>query len=357
MIQGKPASVDATKKFHGTVPVGSGTTTVVIAATDASGNVAANTYEIDQTASAATLTYDANGNLTSDGTRTFEWDAENRMVAINSGTNRSEFTFDGLDRRVRIVEKDSSATFRDAQLIWNGTAIAEERLSTGEVNRFFTDGEQHNGTARYLTRDHLGSVREVTDAAGAIVTRNDYDPYGRLMRISGTEDSRFAYTGHLVHAPSGLTLARYRAYDPALGRWLGEDPAGNVDGPNLYTVRADRPDRALRRDGLALGILAEHRRSGICRRQDRGADAYRQRVFGPWRGPKQPQKEDARDTGPIPRGDWDIGPKQNKPNTGPASLPLTPRPGTDTHKRDGFFVHGDNGRGNNSACGVHHPAS
>lgn len=90
--------------------------------------------------------------------------------------HRSEFTHDGLDRRVRIVEKDSGATTRDAHLIWDGTEIAEERLSTAEVNRFFTDRESHNGVARYLTRDHLGGIREVTDASGAVVTRNDYDP-------------------------------------------------------------------------------------------------------------------------------------------------------------------------------------
>jgi len=61
---------------------------------------------------------------------------------------------------------------------------------------------------RYVTRDYLGSVREVTDAAGTVVTRNDYDPYGRLMRISGTEDSRFGYMGH--YTPSGLALALCR---------------------------------------------------------------------------------------------------------------------------------------------------
>ncbi len=55
---------------------------------------------------------------------------------------------------------------------------------------------KHDGSARYLTRDHLGSIREVTDSAGAVVTRNEYDPYGRLTRVGGTEDGRFGYTGH-----------------------------------------------------------------------------------------------------------------------------------------------------------------
>lgn len=193
---------------------------------------------------------DANGNLTSDGTRTFEWDAVNRFVAVNDGTKRSEFSYDGLSRRTRIVEKENGATVRDAALFWDGTGIVEERLSTGEVNRFFADGEQHNGAARYLTRDLLGSVREVTDSAGTLVTRNDFDPYGRLTRVGATEDSRFAYTGHLNHVPSGLVLALYRAYDPTLGRWLSEDPEGFIDGPMMFAYVLNGPVNA--RDPFGL---------------------------------------------------------------------------------------------------------
>ena len=348
-VQGKPVTVDAANTFQGTVPVTTGTTTVAVTATDASGNQTTNTYEIDQSGAGSTYTYDANGNLITDGNRSFEWDAENRLVAVNVGTHRSEFTYDGLDRRVHIVEKESGATVRDAQLFWAVAEIIEERLSGGEVNRFFSDGEQHNGAARYLTRDHLGSIREVTDAAGTVVTRNDYDPYGQLTRIAGTEDSRFGYTGHLAHAPSGLALALYRVYDPALGRWLGEDPAGELDGPNLYAYVRNSPIALFD----AMGLHWEYSQStgALVYVDDKtGSRTPTGRGYsGRGEGLNNPNKEGARNTGPIPRGDWDIGPKQNKPNTGPASLPLTPRPGTDTHKRDGFYVHGDNGRGKNSA--------
>ena len=167
------------------------------------------------------------------------------------GTHRSEFTYNGASQRTRIVEKENGATIRDAQLVWDGTAIIEERLATGEVNRFFSDGEQHNGIARYLTRDHLGSIREVTDSAGTVVTRNDYDPYGRLTRIAGSEDSRFRFTGHLAHTPSGLALAPYRAYDPTFGRWLSNDPARYVDGPNLMRTSGTGHPRCMNRSGCS----------------------------------------------------------------------------------------------------------
>ena len=92
-----------------------------------------------------TLTYDLNGNLIDDGSsRTFEWDAANRLLAINyTGTsNRSEFTYDGLGRRAKIVEKNGSTATSTKQLVWNGSSIAEERDASNVVTRrFYSQGE------------------------------------------------------------------------------------------------------------------------------------------------------------------------------------------------------------------------
>jgi len=267
-IDGKLASVDGANSFSGSTVVGPGTTTVTVAASDASGNTAVRAFEIDASTASKSFNYDANGNLTGDGTRTFEWDAENRLVAVNIGTQRSEFTYDGLDRRVRIVEKENAVTVRDAHLIWDRTVIVEERLVTGAINRFFDYGEQHDGVARYLTRDHLGSIREVTDEQGTVVTRNDYDPYGRLTRTSGAEDSQFGYTGHFFHAASGLALPMYRAYDAGLGRWLSEDPLGFIDGPNVNGYVGNNPvvrvdEFGLQYDSVTRSLIEAIRRGDI----------------------------------------------------------------------------------------------
>lgn len=63
--------------------------------------------------------------------------------------------------------------------------------------------------------------------------------------------------------------------------------------------------------------------------------------------------QNVRNTGPIPQGTWIIGQQQNN-TTGngrnlPASMRLTPANGTDTLGRDGFIIHGDNNRGDQSA--------
>jgi len=46
-----------------------------------------------------------------------EWDAENRLVAVNQGTHRSEFTYDGESRRVRIVEKENGSVTSDKRYL------------------------------------------------------------------------------------------------------------------------------------------------------------------------------------------------------------------------------------------------
>src|SRR6266446_9080754 len=83
-----------------------------------------------------TLNYDLNGSLTSDGsTRTFEWDGANRLVAINytGTTQRSEFTYDGLNRCVKLVEKNGSTIVSTRKFVWCGTECCEFRNNNGAV--------------------------------------------------------------------------------------------------------------------------------------------------------------------------------------------------------------------------------
>jgi RHS repeat-associated protein len=241
-VQGRTAVVTAANEFIGSASVQAGTTTVAVTATDASGNTRTNGYEVTQPTATQTLTYDANGSLTADGTRTFEWDGANRLVAINEGTHRTEFTYDGLSHRTRIVEKDATVVITDRSYIWCGESICEERLSDGSVvRRFFDHGMQENGVAFFYTMDHLGSIRELTDTTGSVRARYDYDPYGRMTKVSGDKDSFYTFAGLWSHAPSGLMLSPTRAYDPAFGRWVSEDPIGLRGGLNVHGYAEGMP--------------------------------------------------------------------------------------------------------------------
>jgi RHS repeat-associated protein len=243
-IGGAPGQVSASNSFEGVTSVSTGTNTVAVVATDPSGNVRTNTYEVAVAGTAKTFTHDANGNLTSDGTRTFEWDAEDRLVAVVQGTRRSEFTYNGLGQRVRIVEMDGAAVLTDRWYVWCELSICEERDSSGSsvLRRFFHHGVQEGTDAYLYTRDHLGSIREVTDATGTLRARYDYDPYGRQTKLSGDKEAAFGFTGHFRHSPSGLELAPFRAYDSSIGRWLREDPIGfSTADLNLYSYVSNDP--------------------------------------------------------------------------------------------------------------------
>jgi len=217
-------------------------------------NQTSQSYQVTNSGSTTSFTYDANGNLTSDGTRTFTWDAEDRLISVTIGTHVSTLSYDGLSRRVEIVEADNGSTTSDTTFLWCGLALCEARdASTGTVlKRHFAEGVQDAGTAFFYTRDHLGTVRELTDSSNTVRARYDYDAGGRRTRISGDKDADIGYTNHYQHMPSGLLLAPFRAYDASLGRWLSEDPIGWAGGANRYAYVDGRPIVAVDPDGLQV---------------------------------------------------------------------------------------------------------
>jgi len=206
------------------------------------------------------------GTLTNGGTsvlplRTYEWDAENRLRAINyTATNqRSQFTYDGIGRRVEILELTNGVVQSDTKYVWCGPAICEARDSTGAnvLRRMFERGEVFIGspnTSYYYTNDHLGSVREIVDNNGVLRSRYDYDPYGNKIAIQESFQSSYGYTGIFAHQPSGLWLTWFRALESTSGRWLSRDPFGENGGFNLYGYAGNDPANLSDRLGLWFGV-------------------------------------------------------------------------------------------------------
>jgi RHS repeat-associated protein len=179
----------------------------------------------------------------SPGTYTFAFQAA-QAVSVNDSSQQARVTLLGLPT--------SAKTF-----VWSGNTIAEERDASGEIvtKRFFAEGEQRIGGDDagnyYYSRDHLGSVREVTDASGVVKVQYDYDAWGNQV-VAGNMSFDFGYTGHYRHAASNLYLAEYRAYDPALGRWLSRDPLDDAElrqGTNLYAYVHNMPGNSVDPDG------------------------------------------------------------------------------------------------------------
>jgi RHS repeat-associated protein len=194
------------------------------------------------------LTYDLNGSITSDGaTRTFEWDGANRLIAINytGFTTRSEFTYDGLSRMVKIVEKIGAPINSTRKFVWAGQEKVEFRDAADAVTqRNYTQGQYVGTTAYFLPAITSGRSAKCSPAGGTVVARYDYDPYGRSTTVLGTTPTDFNFTGLYRHSKSNLDLATYRAYDPDLARWLDHDPLKNAElsqGTNLYAYVSNNP--------------------------------------------------------------------------------------------------------------------
>lgn len=199
--------------------------------------------------SGSTLTYDANGNMTSDGTNSYSWDAENRLIRITypATNNFTDFTFDGLGRNVKIVETTAGSVTSTKQFILSSDRKrpyqpCEERDGAGVLTKkFFPRGQMNSSTKYFINKDHLSSMREMTDNAGALQAQYSYDPYGQVTKISESVASDFQYGEYYLHARSGLNLTKMRSYSSSQGRFISRDPIEDYRSANSEAYVFNNP--------------------------------------------------------------------------------------------------------------------
>ncbi|MCW5824881.1 MAG: RHS repeat-associated core domain-containing protein [Cyanobacteria bacterium TGS_CYA1] len=195
----------------------------------------------------------SNANMTSDGTNTYAWDAENRLIQINypGSGNNSQFITDPLGRNTKIVENTGGSPTSTKQFIWVSDSRCELRDSSGTVVRkYYNLGQMDNITPYYFNQNNLSSTVEVTDSSGTIVSTVFYDIQGQ-PQTKGSIDSDFQFCGYYFHKPSGLNLTYFRAYSSKLGRWLTPDPIEEPEfGTNKYCYCLNDP--AVNVDPLGL---------------------------------------------------------------------------------------------------------
>jgi RHS repeat-associated protein len=219
-----------------------------------------------------------------DGTTAREIDSGDTLIA--------EYQYDGQGRRVaKIVQVDGeTVTYDRTDYEYNDSwQCLEERTETfqdltGEGGARETPAEtvavQYSWDIRYIDapvlRWRYGETTEtmyycqdanfnttaLVSAAGSVVERYIYDPYGEVDCLdqnwaSGQSTSRVSnavlYTGHPLDEETGLVYARWRYFLPPLGVWAERDPGGYVDGLNLQEYVASSP--AVQRDPLGLGLI------------------------------------------------------------------------------------------------------
>ena len=183
------------------------------------------------------LTYDANGNLTNDGTNTYSWDERSRLVGINGSTGGpTSFTYDPFGRRASKTVGGATTQFQ-----YDGTRVVQE-IQPGAGNVLTDMGFSRTDLAGNMTflGDLLGSVIALASDAGAVATQYSYEPFGASVASGATSTNPYQFAFH-QNDGTGLYYYSARYYSPTLARFISEDPSGTRGGINLYEYAADQP--------------------------------------------------------------------------------------------------------------------
>ena len=174
----------------------------------------------------AGFSYDAAGNqktqIRNSQNENYDYDAENRLVKINNGAI-GQYFYDGEGRRVKKIDN-------------GGTTVFAYDVTGRLVAEYHSDPlppVQGGGGTSYLTTDHLGSTRVVTNSTGGVKARYDYLPFGEqigstigrgnVAGYGGADSTKQKFTQKERDSESGLDYFLARYYSSAQGRFTSAD--------------------------------------------------------------------------------------------------------------------------------------
>jgi RHS repeat-associated protein len=248
------------------------------------------------------LIYNALNQLTSHSKTEFSYDSQGNLLRKVLDGEETRFESNILSQLISIEKADQTALVFSYDPF--GRLLVEKHLDTKGKNkktlsstRYLYLGHQEIGTLSQsgaietlkipgLHGDELAStsiafeIKDETyvplhDISGNVISLIDplhsqvvesyqYTAFGEetIFNANGEQIENSAvgnpwrFAEKRVNQTSGLILFGLRFYDPAMGRWISEDPAGGIDGPNLYTYLHNNPLSHLDRFGLVTESLA-----------------------------------------------------------------------------------------------------
>jgi len=230
--------------------------------------------------------------MTSDGRWNYTWDAENRLIKVesrpdtpSSSWRRIEWTYDAFGRRIQqltsiwtnnawfvvenlkfvsdpmlfgrhIVELNGTNNTLVRSYAW-GLDLSSSLSGAGGVGglawvTLHTASGPASG-AHFTCYDGNGNIVALVSATtGDVTARYEYGPFGEPIRVTGPVATLnpFRFSTKRTDSTADLVLYEYRVYQPSTGRWVSIDPIGERGGLNLYGFVGNNP--ASRVDPLGL---------------------------------------------------------------------------------------------------------
>jgi RHS repeat-associated protein len=194
--------------------------------------------------------HDENGNRINDGLRSYTYDAENHLLSVQdkeSGKTVASFTYRADGMRKTMTTASEKVTFHYDE---NNNVAYETNENNQVIASYIFEGDHpvsmtRNGKTYYYQLNSHGDVVALTDSTGAKVATYEYDPYGVLLKKTGSVENPYLYAGYRYDAVTGVYYLQSRYYDPQTGRFLTRDTfEGDETIPlsqNQYTYAHNNP--------------------------------------------------------------------------------------------------------------------
>jgi len=222
---------------------------------------------------AESFTFDADGNQTASGLWTNTFNAENRLIQVESRSGvpddqkvRIDYVYDHQGRMTTRTLRSgyaggAYATTNVTTYVWDGFNILAEITDAGETNLNLWGLDlsgslqgaggvggliavsTEDGETFLPTYDGNGNICQYIAEDGTVVADREYSPFGVTIALTGEKKDDFTHwwSTKPLDPDTGLSIYEFRAYSAELGRWLCRDLTGEEGGPNLYGYVLNSP--------------------------------------------------------------------------------------------------------------------
>jgi RHS repeat-associated protein len=229
------------------------------------------------------FSYDADGNLATDGLWTYTWDAENRLVKFVANlagvplkTIKFEYDWQGrrIHKQVWNNATGSGSPTNDVKFVYDGwNPVAQLSTSNAVLQTYIwgldlSGGMQGAGGVggllavkdaaqggHFAAFDGNGNVAALAKAADGTVSANyEYGPFGEVIRASGTMAKVNPLRSSTKYQDDETDMLYYgfRYYNPSTGRWTSRDSLGEAGGLNVQSFVWNAPQQFIDGDGLQI---------------------------------------------------------------------------------------------------------